>query len=146
MKEVETPDCDPRPIILIVDDIRSNQELMASLLGKDYQVKVAGNGLRALDIAQRSPHPDLILLDVNMQEMNGYEVCRRLQENPLTSDIPVIFVTAESDNESEIHGLQLGAVDYITKPISPSIVLLRVRNQLLLRQSLKKLRLASNRF
>lgn len=143
MKEVETPDCDPRPIILIVDDIRSNQELMASLLGKDYQVKVAGNGLRALDIAQRSPHPDLILLDVNMQEMNGYEVCRRLQENPLTSDIPVIFVTAESDNESEIHGLQLGAVDYITKPISPSIVLLRVRNQLLLRQSLKKLRLAS---
>jgi putative two-component system response regulator len=75
--------------------------------------------------------------------MDGYEVCRRLRENPLTCDIQVIFVTAASDNESEIHGLQLGAVDYITKPISPAIALLRVRNQLLLRQSLYQLRLAS---
>jgi diguanylate cyclase (GGDEF)-like protein/PAS domain S-box-containing protein len=138
--------CGLKPTILIVDDTRSNQEVLTALLGRDYQVKVAGNGFRALDIAQRLPHPDLILLDVNMPEMDGYEVCRRLQENPMTSEIPVIFVTAASDNESEIHGLELGAVDYITKPISPAIALLRVRNQLLLRQSVNKLRLAATVF
>ncbi len=143
MDKIETLDRHRRRTLLIVDDTRSNQEALASLLSRDYHVKVADNGPRALDIAQRSPCPDLILLDVNMPEMDGYEVCRRLQENPLTRDIPVIFVTAASDKESETYGLQLGAVDYITKPLSPDIALLRVRNQLLLRQSLNKLRLTS---
>ncbi len=143
MEKLETPGKDLRPTILTVDDTRSNQEVLTSLFSRDYQVKVAGSGARALDIAQHSPHPDLILLDVNMPRMDGYEVCRRLQENPLTRDIPVIFVTAASDKESETYGLQLGAADYITKPLSPDIALLRVRNQLLLRQSLNKLRLTS---
>ncbi|TAK62968.1 GGDEF domain-containing response regulator [Methylobacter sp.] len=144
MGKIEVSDREyPRPTILIVDDTRDNQELLVSLLKQDYRVKVAGNGPRALDIAQCSPYPDLILLDVNMSEMDGYEVCRRLQENPLTRDIPVIFVTAASSQESETLGLQLGAMDYITKPISPNIALLRVRNQLLLRKSLNKLHLTS---
>ncbi|MFI3157624.1 MAG: diguanylate cyclase [Methylococcaceae bacterium] len=143
MKETEISDIDQRPVILIVDDTRSNQEVLTSLLSQDYQVKVAGNGVRALDIAQRSLRLDLILLDVYMPEMDGYEVCRRLQENPLTRDIPVIFVTSASNKESETHGLQLGAVDYITKPINPGIALLRVRNQILLRQFVNKLRLSA---
>lgn len=136
-------DIDQRPTVLVVDDTRSNQEVLTALLSNDYQVKVAGNGVRALDIAQNSSRLDLILLDVYMPEMDGYEVCRRLQENPLTRDIPVIFVTAASNKESETYGLQLGAVDYITKPINPNIALLRVRNQILLRQYMNKLRLSA---
>ncbi len=143
METIETSPQNLRPTILIVDDTRSNQEILVALLSPDHQVKVAGNGVRALDIARQYPHPDLILLDVNMPEMDGYEVCRRLKDNQLTVDIPVIFVTAASDKESETYGLQVGAVDYITKPLSSAIVLLRVRNQLLLRQSLNKLRLSS---
>jgi diguanylate cyclase (GGDEF)-like protein/PAS domain S-box-containing protein len=143
MNETEISDLDQRPTVLVVDDTRSNQEVLTSLLSRDYQVKVAGNGVRALDIAQNSLRLDLILLDVYMPEMDGYEVCRRLQENPLTRDIPVIFVTAASNKESETYGLQLGAVDYITKPINPNIALLRVRNQILLRQYMNKLRLSA---
>lgn len=133
-------DQDQRSIVLIVDDTRNNQEVLASLLDQDYQVKVAGNGQRALDIARCFPHPDLILLDLNMPKMDGYEVFRKLHEKPLTSYIPVIFVTASSDLESETRGLQLGAVDYITKPISPPIVLQRVRNQVLIKQHEKDLK------
>jgi diguanylate cyclase (GGDEF)-like protein/PAS domain S-box-containing protein len=143
MTTLETPGRDQRPTILVVDDTRSNQEVLTSLLSKDYQVKVAGNGARALDIARHSPGLDLILLDVYMPEMDGYEVCRQLKEDPLTHDIPVIFVTAASDKESETDGLKLGAVDYIAKPINPAIALLRVHNQILLRQSLNKLRLSA---
>jgi diguanylate cyclase (GGDEF)-like protein/PAS domain S-box-containing protein len=143
MEKVETPDRDLRPIILVVDDVRSNQEVLVTLLNRDYRVKVAGNGLAALDIARHSPPPDLILLDVYMPEMDGYDVCRKLQENPLTRDIPVIFVTSASTKEAESYGLALGAVDYISKPIIPGITLLRVRNQILLNQSLNELRLTS---
>jgi diguanylate cyclase (GGDEF)-like protein len=138
-KKVETLDQNQRPIILVVDDTRINQQILDSLLNQDYQIKVAGNGVRALDIAKCFPHPDLILLDVHMPQMNGYEICRKLQENILTRHIPIIFVTAEFNKESESHGLQLGAVDYITKPISPAIVLQRVRNQILLKQHEKEL-------
>jgi diguanylate cyclase (GGDEF)-like protein len=130
---------DTRPIVLIVDDARVNLEILALLLAQDYQVKVAGNGLRALAIAQCFPYPELILLDVRMPEMDGYEVCRQLQENTLTRDIPVIFVTAAFDQESESYGLQLGAADYISKPINPEIVLRRVRNQLLIKQGKESL-------
>lgn len=146
MEKVEIIEPDQRSIILIVDDTRSTQEVLVSLLTQYYQVKVAGNGPRALQIALGSPRPDLILLDVNMPEMDGYEVCRRLQANPLTCDIPVMFVTAAADPESEGVGLQMGAVDYISKPISPLITLLRVRNHLLLKQALDKLRLTSKIF
>jgi diguanylate cyclase (GGDEF)-like protein/PAS domain S-box-containing protein len=143
MEKVETQDLDPRPIILVVDDVRSNQEVLVSLLSREYRVKVAGNGLTALAIAQQSPFPDLILLDVYMPEMDGYDVCRKLQENPLTRDIPVIFVTSATTKEAESYGLALGAVDYISKPIIPGITLLRVRNQILLNQSMNELRLTS---
>lgn len=138
-EKVEITGQDQRPIVLVVDDKRVNQEILDSFLNRDYQVKVAGNGQRALDIAQHSHHTDLILLDIDMPQMDGYEVLRRLQENPHSRDIPVIFVTAASDKESEIYGLQLGAVDYIAKPIRPDIVLLRVRNQVLLKQHEKEL-------
>jgi PAS domain S-box-containing protein len=146
MNNVESFDLGQRPMVLIVDDVRVNQEVLVELLKPEYQIKVASNGLRALDVAQRYPCPDLILLDINMPEMDGYEVCRRLQENPVTCDIPIIFVTAAADQKSEICGLELGAVDYICKPFNPAIVLLRVRNQILLRQSMMKLHLASTVF
>ncbi|MDO9268189.1 MAG: response regulator [Methylobacter sp.] len=138
--KIETAGQDTRPTILIVDDTRVNLEVLALLLNQDYQVKVAGNGQRALDIAQCDPHPDLVLLDVRMPVMDGYEVCQRLQEDPLTRDIPVIFVTAAFDQESETYGLHLGAVDYISKPISPAITLMRVHNQLLIKQHKKELK------
>lgn len=141
---LNTSDQDQRPTILVVDDTRVNLEVLALLLNRDYQVKVAGNGRRALDIAQYSSHLDLVLLDVRMPRMDGYEVCQRLHDNPLTAEIPVIFVTAAFDRESEIHGLQQGAMDYISKPINPAIVLLRVRNQILIRQYKKELQCISH--
>ncbi|MBE9526066.1 MAG: response regulator, partial [Proteobacteria bacterium] len=127
------------PTILVVDDIRVNQEILVSLLSPFYHVKVAGNGFRALDIAQHFPHPDLILLDITMPNMDGYEICKRLQDDPLTHDIPVIFITAASEYESETLGLKLGAVDYIRKPISPDTTLQRIQHQLLLKQHEKEL-------
>jgi diguanylate cyclase (GGDEF)-like protein len=139
-KKVEAGVADHRPVILVVDDERNNQKLLVTLLAQDYHVKVAGNGPRALDISQNSPYPDLVLLDINMPGMDGYEVCQRMQDNPLTRNIPVIFVTGATDQKSEIHGLQLGAVDFITKPITPAITLLRVRNLMLLKQHEKKLK------
>ncbi|MGZ4960571.1 MAG: GGDEF/EAL domain-containing response regulator [Methylomonas sp.] len=146
MEKVDRFQPNQQSTILIVDDTRSTQEVLVSLLSQYYQVKVAGNGLQALEIAEDSPRPDLILLDVNMPDMDGYEVCRRLQSNPLTRDIAVMFVSAPSDPESESLGLELGAVDYISKPISPIITLLRVRNYLLLKQALDKLRLTAKIF
>ncbi len=136
---VATAEQDLRPTVLVVDDARVNQELLVELLKRDYRVKVAGNGPMALEIAESIPQPDLVLLDINMPQMNGFEVCKKMQNNPLTRDIPVIFVTAAADHESETQGLQLGAVDYLSKPINPDIALLRVRNQILLRQHEKKL-------
>ena len=93
-----------------------------------YKVRAANNGERALAIAAGQPRPDLILLDIMMPGMDGYEVCERLKIDPHTADIPVIFLTAKVQVEDEEHGLHLGAVDYITKPISPPIVLAQGRN------------------
>jgi len=134
------------PTVLVVDDLRSNQEILVELLKPFYNVKVAGNGSRALDIAMHTAQPDLILLDIMMPEMDGYQVCQRLKESPNTCDIPVIFVTAVVEKDSETRGLQLGAVDYITKPYHPEIILLRVRNQILLKESMARLRLAGSVF
>lgn len=121
-------------IILVVDDTPDNLSLMSGLLKQDYQVKVAPSGERALRIAQSERPPDLILLDVMMPEMDGYEVCRRLKADERTRDIPVVFLTAKSEVADETLGLSLGAVDYITKPISPPIVLARVRTHLALKR------------
>ena len=119
--------------LLVVDDTPDNLALMSSLLKDDYLVKVANSGEKALKIAASDTPPDLILLDIMMPGMDGYEVCQRLKRDPGTMNIPVIFLTAKSAEEDEEKGLELGAVDYITKPISPPIVLARVKNHLALK-------------
>ena len=127
--------------VLAVDDSPENLTLLCELLSGRYRVKVAADGERALAVAAApSGAPDLILLDVVMSGMDGYEVCRRLKANPATRDIPVIFLTAKSEIADEKHGLELGAVDYIAKPVSPPIVLARVRTQLSLKASADFLR------
>jgi adenylate cyclase len=126
-------------VILIVDDTPENVDVLAGVLREHYQIKVALNGPKALKIAQSDPAPALILLDVMMPEMDGYQVCLQLQADERTRRIPVIFVTAKSEVEDEAQGFGLGAVDYITKPVSPAIVLARVRTHLALRHSLRKL-------
>lgn len=118
--------------ILVVDDTPDNLTLMSGLLKEKYHVKVASGGEKAIKIVQSDNPPDLILLDIMMPGIDGYEVCRRLQQDPKTRNIPVIFLTAKSQPEDEAMGIGLGAVDYIIKPISPPIVLARVRNHLAL--------------
>jgi len=116
--------------ILIVDDEPVNLSLLTHLLRPVYQVRAANSGENALRAATSEPRPDLILLDVMMPEVDGYEVLERLRKNPATVDIPVIFVTALTDVDDEERGLALGAADYIAKPIKPAVVLARVRTQL----------------
>ena len=119
-----------KPTILIIDDSPDIINLISGLLKNHYKVKTATNGDRGLTIAQRDSSIALILLDVLMPGPSGFEVCEQLKADPKTSDIPVIFLTAMTDIEDERHGLELGAVDYITKPISPAILLARVKNHL----------------
>ncbi|MFN4266856.1 MAG: two-component system response regulator [Aquabacterium sp.] len=121
-----------RPTVLVVDDSPENIELLSRILGQDYRIKVATTGEKALQIAYSDEPPDLILLDIMMPDLSGHEVCRRLKANPDRRRIPVIFVTAMSTIEDEALGLSLGAVDYITKPISPPLVQARVRTHLAL--------------
>ncbi len=120
--------------ILVVDDTPDNLTLMSGLLKDNYRVKIANNGARALKIAESDTPPDLILLDIMMPEMDGYEVCRRLKADVKTRDIPVIFLTAKTEVVDETHGFELGASDYITKPISPPIVLARVETHLAIKR------------
>ena len=122
-----------RNTILVVDDTPDNLALMSSLLKDAYKVKVANDGEKALRIAASDSPPDLILLDIMMPDMDGYEVCRRLKRDPKTMNIPVIFLTARSEMADEKKGLELGAVDYITKPVSPPIVMARVKSHLALK-------------
>ena len=129
-----------RATILVVDDTPENLTLMNSLLKDDYKVKVANNGEKALKIAVSDSPPNLVLLDIMMPGMDGYEVCRRLKSDPQTMNIPVIFLTARSDMEDEKKGLELGAVDYIIKPISPPIVMARIKNHLALKTLAESLR------
>ena len=129
-----TPVIPLRPVILVVDDTPQNLALMRDLLDGDYTVKLAPSGERALKIAQSQPL-DLILLDIMMPDIDGYEVCRRLKASPLTADVPVIFFTAKTETQDEQMGFSLGAADYITKPISPPIVLARVKAHLLFKQA-----------
>lgn len=116
--------------ILVVDDSPENLSLLSDLLLPHYEVRAVNSGERALRAAAAQPKADLILLDVMMPEMDGYEVLWRLRQDPATADIPVIFVTALDTSVDEAHGLELGAVDYITKPIKPAITLARVKAQL----------------
>ncbi len=122
-----------RPVVLVVDDAPQNLALMDDLLSDRYTVKVAASGARALKIARGEPRPDLILLDVMMPDIDGYAVCNELKADERTRGIPVIFVTAKSQIADEQRGFEAGAVDYITKPISPPIALARIRTHLTLK-------------
>ena len=121
--------------ILLVDDSPENIDLLGDVLKKDYEIKVALSGEKALKIAGSKNPPDIILLDIMMPGMDGYEVCRRLKSDAKTQDIPVIFVTSMSEVEDEAKGLEVGAIDYITKPISTAIVKARVKNHLELKEA-----------
>lgn len=124
-----------RETILVVDDTPDNLSLISELLQDTYTVRVANHGEKALKIAASENPPDLILLDIMMPGMDGYEVCRLLKNNPKTRDLPVIFLTAKSEVEDEKRGFDLGAVDYITKPISPPLVMARVKTHLQIKAS-----------
>lgn len=125
----------PQATILAVDDAPENLQVLNAVLKDHYRVKVATSGERALALATGAEPPDLILLDVMMPGMDGYEVCARLKDDPRTRDIPVLFVSARDEEEDEARGLALGAIDYIVKPIRPSIVQARVRNHLELKRN-----------
>src|SRR6516164_1361796 len=121
--------------LLLVDDDSENLRIVNSILGDDYRIRVATNGLKALELAKVEPSPRLILLDVIMPYMDGYEVCSQLKADPKTRDIPVIFLTGKTDVADETRGFEVGAVDYIHKPFSPPIVTARVRTHLMLRDA-----------
>lgn len=127
---VRTASQEPAKTLLLVDDMPENLSLLGQILMPHYQVRVASSGKRALQAAATLPRPDLVLLDIMMPEMDGYEVLQRLRADPATRDIPVIFVTALTEAEDEARGFSLGVVDYITKPVRPTIVLARVKTQL----------------
>lgn len=138
-------DQEKQATILIVDDEPLNLNVLVGLLSNDYKTFVAKSGTQALGRIEKGPLPDLILLDVMMPEMNGLEVCRLLKSNPLTSPIPVIFVTAMGEEADESEGFKVGAVDYINKPISPAITKARIATHLNLskaRQALQEQNLA----
>lgn len=122
-----------RKVILVVDDAPANIQIALAILKDIYQVRVATNGVKALELAVTDPAPDLILLDVVMPEMDGFEVCTRLKANPATQDIPVIFLTGQTETEDETKGFEVGGVDYIHKPFSPAVVKARVNTHLVLR-------------
>jgi len=119
--------------VLLVDDEPANLQIVNSILKDTYKTRIATNGAKALELANQDPAPDLILLDVMMPEMDGYEVCSRLKSDDRTRDIPVIFLTGQTEIDDETRGFEVGAVDYIHKPFSPAVVQARVRTHLVLR-------------
>lgn len=134
-------DMQTRQTILVVDDTPENIEVLNGILSTDYKIRFATSGLKALQIAQSPTPPDLILLDVMMPEMSGHEVCRQLKQDPRTRRIPVIFVTAMGEITDEAYGFELGAVDYITKPVSAPLVQARVKTHLALYDQNRELEL-----
>jgi CheY-like chemotaxis protein len=126
-------------LILLVDDAPANIQIAREILKDTYKTRVATSGAKALELVKVAPPPDLILLDVNMPEMDGYEVCRRLKADASTRDIPVIFLTAMTEVEDETRGFSVGAVDYIHKPFSPPVVMARVQTHLNLRETREQL-------
>jgi len=124
--------------ILDVDDTETNIDILMGVLGDDYEVCVATDGESALELVAENP-PDLILLDAMMPGIDGYEVCRRLKQDLKSKDIPVIFISAMSEVSDETKGFEVGAVDYITKPISPPVAKARVKNHLAIRTTHQKL-------
>lgn len=138
--QVDHDDVFARHRVLVVDDSPTIRAVLSSLLSSEYEVILAANGVEGLQMAQRQPAPDLMLLDVEMPGMDGFEVCRHIKADANTSALPVIFLTSLSSPESEGQGLSLGAADYITKPISAPILLARVANHLALKRQADFLR------
>lgn len=128
-----------RKVLLLVDDDPSNIRVVRSILREDYEIRIATNGPKALELANAKPLPDLVLLDVMMPGMDGYEVCGHLKADEATRDIPVIFLTGKTEVADETRGFEAGAVDYIHKPFSPPIVSARVKTHLLLREAREQL-------
>jgi serine phosphatase RsbU (regulator of sigma subunit) len=126
---------DNKKLLLLVDDAPANIQIANAILKDDYRVRIATSGAKALELVKTRPVPDLILLDVGMPEMDGYEVCQRLKADPETRDIPVIFLTGKTEAEDETKGFAVGAVDYIHKPFLPAIVQARVHTHLALREA-----------
>ena len=125
---------DRRPLLLIADDEPTNIHLMVEALINDYRIKVATHGKMALEIANLDDQPDLIILDIMMPEMDGFEVCKALKKNPATENIPVMFVTANHNASAEFEALKLEAIEFICKPVNPSTLRMRVRNLVKLKQ------------
>jgi serine phosphatase RsbU (regulator of sigma subunit) len=128
-----------KKILLVVDDAPANIQVAQSILKDEYKIRVATSGAKALELVKVEPVPDLVLLDVMMPEMDGYEVCIRLKAEESTRNIPVIFLTGKTESADETKGLEVGAVDYIRKPFSPAIVKARVRTHLMLRDAREEL-------
>jgi CheY-like chemotaxis protein len=130
---IKVIDAADRKLLLVVDDATANLQVVHSLLKDDYKIRVATSGAKALALVKDKPLPDLILLDVTMPEMDGYEVCAILKATTEYRDIPVIFLTGNTQTEDETKGFEAGAVDYIHKPFCPAVVKARVRTHLVLR-------------
>jgi len=130
---------DDKKLILLVDDAPANLQVAREILKDTYKIRIATAGAKALELVKTQPPPDLILLDVMMPEMDGYEVCTRLKADPETRDIPIIFLTAATDVKDETQGFDVGAVDYIHKPFSPPVVMARVQTHLNLRETREQL-------
>ncbi len=128
-----------KKVVLVVDDAPANIRVVNEILHNTYKVRIATNGAKALELAAATPGPDLILLDVVMPGMDGYEVCARLKADPATRDIPVIFLTGQTETTDETRGFEVGAVDYIHKPFSPAVVAARVQTHLALREAREQL-------
>jgi serine phosphatase RsbU (regulator of sigma subunit) len=124
---------DQKKTVLVVDDAPANIQVVNSILKDTYKIRIATNGAKALELVGVAPPPDLILLDIMMPGMDGYEVCTRLKDDPGTKDIPVIFLTGQTESADETRGFEVGAVDYIHKPFSPAVVKARVQTHLVLR-------------
>ena len=132
----------PRPKLVVIDDMPVNIRILNAVLARDFDVRCATSGREGLELVARE-QPDLVVLDVMMPEMDGYEVCKRLKADPVTAQIPVIFITALDEAEEEARGLEVGAVDYLTKPVTPAIVLARVKTHVELKRLRDRLELMS---
>jgi CheY-like chemotaxis protein len=128
-----------KKLVLLVDDTPANIQVVHNILKNSYTTRIATNGAKALELAKATPQPDLILLDVMMPDLDGYEVCSRLKLDPNTREIPIIFLTGKTEAEDETKGFELGAVDYIHKPFSPAVVHARVQTHLTLREARERL-------
>lgn len=137
----KAPEKDNPPIILIVDDVPENIELISNIVREDnFKVKATTKPLKVLDLAKKLPQPNLILLDIMMPEKNGIEVCELLKRDPETAHIPVIFLSAQADSRFIAKGLEVGAVDYVTKPVSPPVLRARVKNHLKIASNMEVLK------